>query len=173
MGLTAKRITRGAGSPGYLQSSIGMALAVLASVACWATPSAGESAAQSYFPPSGLAEFLVHSLDLSTLRSSLGPRRSISQRTFATLGIAPTQTGPDDVVMESDEWYYALLVLRRADINGDGLEDLEVCFTDRAKGGTYSARQSLLVTRYSPSAGHRRMGSSAAITALRSAIGRY
>lgn len=54
--------------------------------------------------------------------------------------------------MESNAWVYALRVLRRADINGDGLEDLEVCFTDRSKGGTYSARQSLLVTRYSASA---------------------
>lgn len=119
---------------------------------CWAAPSAAQSAAPSYFPPSGVAEFLVHSLDLSTIRSSLGPRRSISQRTFATLGIVPTLIRPDQVVMDSDDWYYELRVLRRADINGDGLEDLDVCFIDRAKGGTYSSQQSLLVTRYSASA---------------------
>lgn len=54
--------------------------------------------------------------------------------------------------MDNDDWYYELRVLRRADINGDGLEDLDVCWIDRAKGGTYSSQQSLLVTRYSPSA---------------------
>jgi hypothetical protein len=106
------------------------------------------SAAQSFFPPTAVAEFLVNYLDLSTIRSSLGPRRSISKRTFASLGIVPTHVEPDEAVLDSNEWYYSLRVFRRADINGDGLEDLEVCFTDHAKAGTYSSQQSLLVTRY-------------------------
>jgi len=41
--------------------------------------------------------------------------------------------------------------LHRDNINKDGIEDLEVCFTDRAKQGTYSTQQALLVTRYSSS----------------------
>lgn len=115
------------------------------------TAYAKPSLSQSFFPKKDVAQFLAQNLDLSTFRNSLGPRRTETQRTFAALGILPTQVQADEVVMESNEWFYSLRILRRADINGDGLEDFEVCFTDRAKQGTYSAQQALLVTRYSTS----------------------
>jgi hypothetical protein len=39
-----------------------------------------------------------------------------------------------------------LLTTRRH--HGDGVEDLAICFVDRAKHGSYFAQQALLVTRY-------------------------
>jgi hypothetical protein len=48
------------------------------------------------------------------------------------------------------DWLYELKIVGRRDVNGDGIEDLEVCFIDRAlNGGTYDASEGLLVTRYS------------------------
>ena len=47
-------------------------------------------------------------------------------------------------------WRYALKVVARRDVNSDGIEDLEVCFTDLAlNGGTYDLSKGLLITRYS------------------------
>ena len=123
--------------------------AVLFSVAVHAAD--GGVAVTTYFPANGLGPFLARVLDLATFRNSLGPRRDRTHQTFARLGITPTTILPDAVAFDSDEWFYQLRVIRRADINGDGLEDLELCFTDRAKKGSYSAQQPLLVTRYSAS----------------------
>jgi len=119
---------------------------LLAAVAVCAAPQA-----QSFFPKDGVTQFLVQNLDLATFRSSLGPRLSPEKHTFAGLGVVATHVTEDDVVFEDDEWSYKIRILRRADINKDGIEDLEVCFTDRAKQGTYSTQQALLVTRYSSS----------------------
>jgi hypothetical protein len=94
---------------------------------------------------------LVQNLDLATFRSSLGPRISAEKHTFASLGIVATKVTGDGIVFEDAEWFYNIRILRRADINKDGIEDLEVCFTNRAKQGTYSTQQALLVTRYSSS----------------------
>jgi hypothetical protein len=48
------------------------------------------------------------------------------------------------------DWLYELKIVGRRDANGDGIEDLEVCFIDRAlNGGTYDTSKGLLVTRYS------------------------
>jgi hypothetical protein len=49
-----------------------------------------------------------------------------------------------------DDWFYEMRIVGRRDVNGDGIEDLEVCFVDRAtNGGTYNSSQALLITRYS------------------------
>ncbi len=106
----------------------------------------------SFFPSAGLGPFLAEHFDLATIRSSLGPRRTHSQRTFAEIGLKPSiATETTLIVAQAGNWLYRLDIIGRRDVNGDGLEDLEVCFTDQAhNGGTYSARQGLLITRYSP-----------------------
>ncbi len=105
----------------------------------------------SYFPKGNLGRFLAEKFDLATIRSSLGPRRTAALRTFADFGMKPTKaTGNDLVIERPGDWFYELRILDRRDVNGDGIEDLEVCFVDRAlNGGTYNAAQGLLVTRYS------------------------
>ncbi|MFC0133305.1 hypothetical protein [Massilia eurypsychrophila] len=105
----------------------------------------------SYFPASGAAQFLVANFDLASIRSSFGPRRTLEQRTFASLGLVPTKVTQDEIEFDGADWLYSLKVLRRGDLNGDGIEDLEVCFVDKAKGASYNSQQALLVTRYSDS----------------------
>lgn len=106
---------------------------------------------QSFLPPTDIGVFLSRQLDLASFRNSLGPKRSSTQRTFAALGIEPTKVTENGAEFDSDYWYYSIQVLRRADLNGDGIEDLELCFTDQAKHGTYLSQEPLLVTRYSAS----------------------
>jgi hypothetical protein len=62
----------------------------------------------------------------------------------------PSKASADALVYEiPGEWLYELKVLARRDVNGDGIEDLEVCFIDHAmNGGTYSTSSGLLLTRY-------------------------
>lgn len=103
----------------------------------------------SYFPDRDVARFLIANFDLASVRSSFGPRRTAAQRTFASLGQVPTKVTQELVEFDGADWYYSLRVLRRGDLNGDGIEDLEVCFADRAKGATYNSQQALLISRYS------------------------
>ena len=103
----------------------------------------------SFFPQRDLGKFLAENFDLASLRSSFGPRRTADKRTFADFGLVATRSGDDILEFDDERWFYQLRVLRRADINNDGVEDLEVCFTDRAKGGAIDTRKALLISRYS------------------------
>lgn len=105
----------------------------------------------SYFPNTGLGSLLSDKFDLATIRSSFGPRRTPAKRTFTDFGMKPTQSTDDALVFLSPGlWVYELRIVARGDFNGDGIEDLKVCFVDRAlNGGTYDAAQGLLLTRYS------------------------
>lgn len=106
----------------------------------------------SHLPAHGLGDLLARQFDLASIRSSLGPSRSPGKNTFASLGIWPSLTQDTKVVFDDPSWYFAMTVLRRGDFNKDGVEDLEVCFVNRAKRGSYNAQQALLVTRYAPDA---------------------
>lgn len=113
-------------------------------------PLLGQAAAPaSFLPQRDLGKFLAENFDLASVRSSFGPRRKPEQRTFADFGMQPTRAADDVLEYDGDTWFYQLRVLRRADINRDGIEDLEVCFTDRSKSGAYDVRKTLLVSRYS------------------------
>lgn len=106
---------------------------------------------ESYFPIQDLGRFLSEKFDLATIRSSFGPRRTPAKRTFADFGIKPSQLAEEYVVfLIPGDWKYEIRVVARGDFNGDGIEDLKVCFFDRAlNGGTYASTQGLLLTRYS------------------------
>jgi len=106
----------------------------------------------SYFPSKDLELFLADKFDLASIRSSLGPRRSPALRTFADFGLTPSKAAENALVFETPgTWLYELKIVGRKDVNGDGIEDLEVCFVDQAlNGGTYRTSKGLLVTRYSP-----------------------
>lgn len=105
----------------------------------------------SYFPKQDLGRFLADKFDLASIRSSFGPRRGPAQRTFSDFGMKPSKATEDLLEFESPgDWLYQLKVVRRGDVNGDGIEDLEVCFIDRAlNDGTYNTSEGLLITRYS------------------------
>jgi hypothetical protein len=99
------------------------------------------------WPDTDLAEFVFTHLDLTTFRNSTGPQRSPGDRFFSDLGLRPTQAS-DSVATHDGEWRYTVRVLARRDFNGDGLEDVAICFTDQARnGGTYDARSPLLLQR--------------------------
>jgi hypothetical protein len=105
----------------------------------------------SHFPAIGLGRFLAERFDLATIRSSLGPRRAPTLRTFTDFKMTTTKATDDVLEFESTDWFYQLRIVGRGDVNRDGIEDLEVCFTDQARGGsTYFSQQSLLITRYAP-----------------------
>jgi hypothetical protein len=105
----------------------------------------------SYFPKEHLGRFLADTFDLASIRSSLGPRRKPAMRTFADFGMKPSKM--TDNVLEyysPGDWEYELKIIGRRDVNGDGIEDLEACFFDRARNsGTYNVSKGLLITRYS------------------------
>lgn len=113
------------------------------------TALASAVALESYIPKEDIELFVVQHLDLSTFRNSLGPQRKPGQRIFEDFGIAPTSIKKNEVEIDSEDWRYHIKILRRADINKDGIEDLEICFIDRAKQGSYNTSKPLLITRFS------------------------
>ena len=107
----------------------------------------------THFPATGLGNFLAEKFDLASIRSSLGPRRTPATRTFADVGLKPSKATDDSVRFERENWFHELTIVERRDVNGDGIEDLQVCFVDRALGGpAYHATKGLLITRYSADA---------------------
>lgn len=103
----------------------------------------------SHFPQQGLGQFLAEQFDLASIRSSFGPRRKPDQRSFADFQLKPTRVTDTLVEFAQPDWFYRMVVTDRRDINGDGIEDLAVCFTDKAVGaGTYETHKALVVTRY-------------------------
>lgn len=104
---------------------------------------------ESHFPQTDVPQFLFDHLDVATFRSSLGPKRSIGQRTLASLSPPPTTVTADAVEILEEDWLRRLTVVDRGDFNRDGIEDLAVCLEDRSLRGTYRATTLLLVTRYS------------------------
>ena len=124
-------------------------------LACLALSSAVQAApVVSYFPKEDLGLFLAMRFDLASIRSSVGPRRTPALRTFADFGMKPSRATQDILVYETlGDWRYELKVMARRDVNGDGIEDLEVCFSDQAlNGGSYDRSKGLLLTRYSSNA---------------------
>lgn len=104
----------------------------------------------SYFPAKDVGLFLAKNFDLTSIRSSFGPRRTTGLRTFADFQMKPSTAANDLLEFRSDIWFYQLRIVERGDVNKDGIEDLAVCFTDQALGGaTYYSQTSLLITRYS------------------------
>lgn len=105
----------------------------------------------SHFPSKDLGLFLANKFDLASIRSSFGLRRPPSRRTFADFGMKPSKVSGDALVFDTPgESMYELKIMGRRDVNKDGIEDLEVCFTDRAlNGGSYDTSTGLLITRYS------------------------
>ena len=114
-----------------------------------AVPAANAQPTTSFFPTRGVAQFLAENFDLASIRSSFGNRRTPAKRTFADFGMVPTAATEELLAFDDPTWYHGIKVLRRGDFNKDGIEDLEICFVDRAKEGSYNAQQPLLVTRYS------------------------
>jgi len=105
---------------------------------------------RSYFPHKDIPEFLVKHLDLASFRSSLGPRREAGKATFYKLGISAWKFTQNEAIHNTGNWHYKIRVIKVGDLNGDGIEDIEVCFTDKAmNGGTYSTQEPILITKYS------------------------
>ena len=116
----------------------------------WGAASAGQPVTQSFLSKTKPLEQLVNELDLASFRNSLGPRRDPQHRTLSSFGLKYKIIDANTAVVENAEWTYTLRIIQRGDINGDGIEDIELCFTDKAKHATYHAQSPLLVTKYAP-----------------------
>ncbi len=107
-------------------------------------------AMQSFIPKTKVAAFVVANLDLASFRNSFGPRREPGQHHFADFGMKPTSVAELKAEFDTKDWRYSVEVLSRRDINGDGVEDLEIRFIDQGKeGAAYDTTTRYVVTRYS------------------------
>lgn len=106
----------------------------------------GDDTVYAAWPSTDLAEFVFARLDLTTFRNSTGPKREPGQRFFSDLGIRPTEISEAAATHDGEDWLYSVLVLGRRDFNGDGFEEVAICFNDKAQnGGTYNTQKPLLL----------------------------
>lgn len=99
------------------------------------------------WPVRDLARFVFERLDLATFANSTGPRRPRGQRsTFADLGIRPTSLSETQAISDDGSWMYSVQIVHKGDVNRDGVEEVLVCFREKAgDGGTYRAEDPLVV----------------------------
>lgn len=120
---------------------------ILALVTLISTSVCAQDASRSYLPKTALAQYIFEKLDITTFRSSLGPQRAIGQRHFAQLGLTATTQAKNLLAIETEDWLYEFEIIRVADVNRDGLTDIEVCFRDKAKMATYNTQEPLLLSQ--------------------------
>jgi hypothetical protein len=124
-------------------STLLLAAFVAASPAATPTPSIQPA---HEWPQQDVAKFVFDHIDLTTFRNSTGPRRKPGQRLFSDLGIRPGEATESRVVSALSDWTYVIQVLGRRDYNGDGVEEVAICFSDAAaNGGNYRASNPYLV----------------------------
>ncbi len=123
----------------------GIALALIA----LATPA--QTATLSYLPKSHIEQFVVQNFDITSIRASTGPKRQLGDRHFSNLGVRVARIETNHIALNLDGWRYDIRILERRDINGDGIEDIAICFTDdgRDAGGSYYTVDPYVLTRYS------------------------
>lgn len=104
-----------------------------------------------YFPESQLPKYIYEKLDVSTFRNSFGPKRTEKDRYFTDLGLPMDEVSEDFFTLDSKSWFYKVTIVRVKDVNRDGIEDIEICFQEKSREGTYSAQSPLLITQFSES----------------------
>ena len=92
---------------------------------------------------------IYEKLNLSTFRNSTGPSRDKGDKYFSDLELPLTQISENSLTVETEDWTYSITVLNVRDFTKDGITDLEICFKDKAKFGTYNTQQPLLISQFS------------------------
>jgi hypothetical protein len=105
----------------------------------------------SFLPKGPLEEFVVAQFDIRTINSSLNVGREIYQARVMELGYRPLPRlrPADPLVLDSAAGTITISLFERGDHNSDGIEDILVCFNDRAKNGGFNATQPLVLQKYS------------------------
>jgi hypothetical protein len=104
----------------------------------------------SYFPQKNLVEFIVEHLDITTFSNSLNPQHVVGRRHFNQLGFKKKKLSENSVEFLTPEWIYKFEVIKREDVNWDGIEYVLICYSEISN--TSVSQQALTLTRYSPDA---------------------
>lgn len=107
-----------------------------------------QSGLVSHFSTTNVLEQVLAEFDLASIRSSFGPRRDAQHRTFQSFQLKTSMLDAKTMILEDDSFTYRLQLVSRRDINRDGIEDLEICFSEKAKMGTYDTQKPILLTKY-------------------------
>lgn len=103
----------------------------------------------SFLPSEDIEHFVVNEFDIRTTNSSINPRRKIDQSHFIDMGLSISEVNENRVVMDNPNETIVIRILRRGDINKDGIEDLAVCLSEDAKKGSLASSRALILQKYS------------------------
>ncbi len=89
---------------------------------------------------------LYEKLDITSFNSSLMPKIERKNRheykTFKDINQPATTITEDEIIIDSEYWKYSLKVIKSKG------SDFYVCFTDKAKVGSYDAQSPLVIRKY-------------------------
>lgn len=91
---------------------------------------------------------IYNDLNLASFRNSTGPNRSGYDKYFSDLGLSLTNVDKKYFEVETKSWMYRVELTKIGDANSDGVKDYSICFYDNAKQGSYSTKQSLLISKF-------------------------
>ncbi len=89
---------------------------------------------------------LYNTLDVTSFNSSLmpgiEPKDRYEYKTFKDINQPATTITEDEIIIDSEDWRYSLKVMKAKG------SDLYVCFSDKAKVGSYDAQSPLVIRKY-------------------------
>src|SRR5262245_31054311 len=102
----------------------------------------------SYLSEHPDVRFVYENLDLRTFRSSLNPSLSKEKYTFRKLGMPVGGVTMQQFSARDHDHTYTLRIADKRDRNGDGLEDIVLCFKDDGETDSRINQQVLLLSRF-------------------------
>lgn len=111
-------------------------------VCCLLSPTVTHALAFTHFELQGIYE----SLNISTFRSSLIPRRAKNDIYLSEIGLERPSYFDTGFSVDGKDWVYTFTILEKIDKNRDGVIDYVICFSDKSKVGTYDVTQSMLIS---------------------------
>lgn len=89
---------------------------------------------------------IYESLNVSTFRSSLMPRRTKDDIYLSEMGLEQPNYFDNGFSVDGKDWVYTFTIIEKTDKNRDDVVDYVICFSDKSKVGTYDVTQSMLIS---------------------------
>ena len=92
-----------------------------------------------------MSNVIANNLDLRSFSSSLGPRLDEKSYTLKSVAGSNLLIKENNIIYETEGWYYKIELIATADINSNKKEDWILWVTDESKSGNYRSYQTIVL----------------------------
>jgi hypothetical protein len=112
-----------------------------------AGPAARAAELITYFPAMNLERFIAENLDISRMGFEIFATHKDGSFHFDDIGLKPTTIEAGQITFQRLGATYIMKLMASGDYNGDGVEDILICFTEKSKQGKAPGAKPYVVTR--------------------------